>query len=1027
MKSKLLALLMLLSLAGYGQSALKGRVTDENDQGLPGVNVLIKGTTQGTVTDGTGEYVLDKVSPDAVIIFSFIGYVSQEVAVASRTTLDARLLPDIQSLQEVVVVGYGTSTVKELTGSVSVVNGDDLTKLNPVRIDQALQGQAAGVQISSASGSPGGALNIRIRGLSTNGDNNPLVIVDGVIYSTEGLNALNPSDIESINVLKDATAGIYGVQAANGVIIITTKQGKKGAKPSLEFSGYYGIQETTKKLNLLNATEFAVLKNEMYAAGNQTPPYNNVNLGAGTDWQNEVFEQAPIQNYNLNLSGGSERNTYSIGGSYLNQEGIVGGDKASYKRYNARINFTTDITPKLVLQNVLLYTNETRKALAENGISSVLFNTINANPISSPYNSDGSYSFLEDVSEVINPLAQMANTYNEAKVNKITGKEELTYKINSSFELSGRAGYNYAIVDDKSFSPLVYYGSGKAQNTALNANLDPKTTEIAPGVVIPVPNNVTETRSTYFNYNLEAFLNFNRTFNDVHKVKATLGTSLFGDKNGAVSGTGFNVPYNSWEFADISATDGANLLNSTYSWQNEKRVQSYFIRGEYNYESRYLFSAILRRDGSSNFGKNNRFGYFPAFSAAWVLSEEEFFNSTLFEFVKIRASYGVSGNDKIPLFRYRALLGGEAVYPFNDQLTTGVAIGTLGNQDLKWETTHQTDIGVDLNLFNGKLEVGADYYIKKTFDLLFQPDISAIGGAYGAGGSPPFVNGGDVKNSGLELLINYSDKIGENLQFNIGYNFTTIKNEVTALPAGVDFYEYGSFSVGGGYATRMEVGYPIGYFFGYKTDGVYQNAEEIAARGVTQDGAQPGDLRFQDLDGSNSISFGNNKDKTIIGSAIPDFIMGLNVGVSYKGFDFSTTLYASIGNEILRNYERQLPLSNMLDYKINRWTGEGSTNEHPRLTTGENKNGIISDYFIEDGSFLRIKNIQLGYTMPGTISNRIGARNIRIYVAANNLATFTKYMGYDPDFSSGSPLVSGIDYGFYPQARTFMAGLNLNF
>lgn len=1027
MKSKLLALLMLLSLASYGQSALKGRVTDENDQSLPGVNVLIKGTTQGTVTDASGEYTLDKVAPDAILMFSFIGYISQEVAVASRTTVDIKLLPDIQSLQEVVVVGYGTSTVKELTGSVSVVNGNDLTKLNPVRMDQALQGQAAGVQITTASGSPGGALNIRIRGLSTNGNNNPLVLVDGVIYSTDGLNALNPSDIESINVLKDATAGIYGVQAANGVIIITTKQGKKGAKPSLEFNGYYGVQETTRQLNLLNATEFAVLKNEMHAAGGLTPPYTNVNLGEGTDWQNEVFGTAPIQNYNLNLNGGSERSTYSIGGSYLDQEGIVGGDKASYRRYNARINFTTDITPKLVLQNVLLYTNEMRKTLPENGIGSVLFNTINANPISSPYNTDGSYSYLEDVSEVINPLAQMANTFNEAKVNKITGKQELTYKIDSSFELTGRAGYNYALVDGKNFSPLVYYGSGKAQNTAANANLDPKLTEIATDVLIPVYSNVTESRTTYFNYNLEAFLNFNHTFNEVHKVKGTIGASLFGDDNSSNSGTGFNVPYNSWEYADIAATDATNLLNNTSSWQSKNRLQSYFMRGEYNYGSKYLFSAILRRDGSSNFGKNNRYGYFPAFSAAWVLSEEDFFNSALLQFVKVRASYGVSGNDKIPAFAYRAQLNGEGVYPFNDQLIEGKAIGRLGNQDLKWETTHQTDFGVDLNLFDGKLEIGADYYLKITKDLLFQPDISAIGGAYGAGGFPPIVNAGEIKNNGIELLISYNDKIGKDLEFNISYNFTSINNEVISLAKGVEFIDAGAFGVGGSSATRMQPGYPLGYFFGFKTDGVYQNAEEIASRGVTQELAQPGDLRYQDLDNSGTITFGNNRDKTIIGSPIPDFIMGLNLGVSYKGFDFSTNLYASIGNDILRNYERQQPLANMLDYRIDRWTGEGSTNEHPRLTTAENKNAVISDYFVEDGSFLRIKNIQLGYTMPGAVSNRIGARNIRIYVAANNLATFTRYMGYDPDFSSGDPLSGGIDYGFYPQARTFMAGLNLNF
>jgi TonB-linked SusC/RagA family outer membrane protein len=1027
MKTKLLALLMTLSLVGYGQSLLKGRVTDENDQALPGVNVLIKGTSQGTVTDANGEYSLNSVAPDAILVLSFIGYTPQEVALGGRTTVDIKLVPDTQTLEEVVVIGYGTTTVKELTGSVSVVNGEQLTALNPVRIDQALQGQAAGVQISSASGSPGGALNIRIRGLSTNGDNNPLILVDGVPYSSDGLNALNPSDVESINVLKDASAGIYGVRAANGVIIVTTKQGRKNTKPSLEFSGYYGVQQTTKKLNLLTAREFAILKNEAFSAGGQAPPFSNVNLGNGTDWQDEVFQNAPIQNYNLNLNGGSEKSTYSIGGSFLNQEGIVGGAKAGYRRYNARLNFTTELAPKVTLQSVMLYTNERRKTLAENGISSVLFNTINASPVATPYNSSGGYAFLEDVAEVINPLAQISNTFNQSNVNKIVGKEELTYKINNNFELSGRAGYNYAIVDDKTFSPLVYYGSGKAQNTALNAALDPRTTEIATGVSIPIYNNVAETRTSYFNYNLEAFLNYNRTFQEFHKVKATLGASVFADVNKSLTGTGYNVPYNSNDFADISATDGTNLLNSTSSWQNESRLQSYFARAEYGYGSKYLLSALIRRDGSSNFGKNNRFGYFPAVSAAWVVSEESFFNTGLIEFMKVRASYGVSGNDKIGLFRYRALLGGEGVYPFNNQLVNGVAIGTLGNQDLKWETTKQTNFGIDLNLLNGKVEITTDYYIKKTNDLLFQPDISAISGAYGAGSSPPWVNGGDVQNSGFEFLINYNDVIGEDFRFNIGYNLTTIRNKVTALPAGVDFYEFGAFGVGGGTATRMQVGYPMGYFFGYKTDGVYQSAQEVTERGITQAGAQAGDLRFVDNDNSGTINFSNDSDKTIIGSPIPDVIMGINVGMSFKGIDFSATLYASIGNDILRNYERQQPLANLLSYKMERWTGPGSTNENPRLTTAANNNGVISDYFVEDGSFARIKNIQLGYTLPGTLTDKIGARKLRVYVAVNNLATFTKYRGYDPDFSTSSPVVSGIDYGFYPQAKTFMAGLNLNF
>jgi TonB-linked SusC/RagA family outer membrane protein len=688
------------------------------------------------------------------------------------------------------------------------------------------------------------------------------------------------------------------------------------------------------------------------------------------------------------------------------------------------VNFTTELVTKLTLQNVLLYTNERRSTLPENTISSVLYNTINASPAASLRNDDGSFTYLEEVNDVINPLAQMANTFNRADVNKIVGKEELTYEINENFQVTARAGYNYAIVDDKTFSPLVYYGSGKAQNTALNEDLEPRMVEIADGVSVPFNNSVTEGRSTYLNYNLEAFVNYNKSIGD-HAMKGTFGASIVNDQGDNVTGTAYNVPYNSFDFADISLTDGGNLLNNTSSWQFKTRLQSFFLRGEYAFKQKYLVSALIRRDGSSRFGPNNRFGYFPAISAAWVLSDESFFIKGIADFVKIRASYGVSGNDKIGDYRYRALLGGEGVYPFDDQLSNGVAIGTLGNPDLKWETTHQTDFGVDVSLFNGHIDITADYYIKKTFDLLFQPDVSGVLGAYGAGSSPPWVNGGDVRNRGLEFQVSYKGEVAKDLKINVGYNFTTINNEVTWLPA--DFYEYGAFGVGGETASRMEVGQPMGYFFGYKTQGVYQTDTEVTERGVTQSGAQAGDLIYADLSGDNVVSFGDDKDKTFLGSAIPDVTMGLNFNLDYKGVDFGFTLYSSIGNEILRNYERQQPLANNLDYKINRWTVEGSTNSHPRLTTAANTNAVISDYFVEDGSYVRVKNVQLGYSLPSSIVSKIRATKLRVYVAANNLVTFTKYKGFDPDFSTFNPLVSGIDYGYYPQARVYMAGINLNF
>ncbi|MFW5759861.1 MAG: SusC/RagA family TonB-linked outer membrane protein, partial [Cyclobacteriaceae bacterium] len=574
MKKIILLLICSLTLSGlYAQKTVQGIVTGEGEA-LPGVNVLLKGTERGVVTNIDGSYSIEVPGEDAVLQFSYIGFQPKEVVVGNQSQIDVILETDLLSLQEVIVVGYGTTTKKEATGAVTAVNAERIESLNPQRVDQALQGQVAGVNINAASGSPGGSFNIRIRGITTNGNNNPLILVDGVRYDAAGLNALNPNDVESINVLKDATAGIYGVQAANGVIMITTKKGKLNTKPKLNFSGYYGVQETSNKLNLLNAREYAILKNEAFAAGNQTPPFNNVELGEGTDWQNQVFQTAPIQNYNLTISGGSDKTSYSFGGSYLDQEGIVGGPQASFRRLNARLNFVTELAPRVKLENVLLYTNEQRKTLPEFSIGSVLYNAINAYPTEGVFQQDGSYSYLEQVNDVINPVAQMANTFNDNVTNKIVGKQEITYDIDDNFTVTGRAGYNYAIYDGKFFSPLIYYGPGKAQNTALDANLTPVDVNIIEDINIPRLSSVTETRQTFLDYNFEAFVNYQKVFNQAHNFKATLGASLFGILNSAVDGTAFDIPYNSWDFADISAADQNNLLNNSNSWQDRSRLLS---------------------------------------------------------------------------------------------------------------------------------------------------------------------------------------------------------------------------------------------------------------------------------------------------------------------------------------------------------------------------------------------------------------------------------------------------------------------
>ena len=1022
-------LLFFTSISLAQSTTITGLVKDENSETLPGVNVLVKGTDAGTITDINGKYsILVEKNDSLVLVFSYVGYQKKEVLIGLRSEINVQLNPTAEALDEYVVVGYGTTSVKELTGATAKVKGENIEKLNLSRMDQALQGQVAGVSINTNSGSPGGSSSIRIRGLSTFGDNDPLILVDGVVYDSEGLNALNPSDIESINVLKDATAGIYGVRAANGVIIVETKKGKKGAAPKFEFSSYYGVQQTSKKLNLLTANEYAVIKNEMFGLGGQALPFANTNLGVGTNWQDSVFQNAPIESYNLSVSGGTKNTSYSIGGSFYAQDGIVGGPKANFQRYNGRVNLSSSLSPKLRLNSVLLFTNEYRTGLPENGIGSVLYNTINAFPNDPIRTPDGNFSYLEEVSDIINPIAQMENTYNYAWVNKFVGKEELSYDFTKDLTFTNRFNYNYAAVDNKTFSPLVWYGPGKYANNAANSDLDPVLVEIADSVFIERGASVFEQRASYIDLSFESFLNYEHTFSEDHKVKATLGSSIFRRKGDVLNGTAYNIPNNSLDYADISANLApGGFLNNVGSYEFEERLLSTFLRAEYGYKFKYLVSMILRRDGSSKFGENNRYGYFPTVSGAWLFSEEDFYNIKAIDYFKVRMSYGVSGNDQIANFAYRASLNGEGVYVFNDIITSGVALGRAANPDLKWETTNQFNAGVDLTLLK-VIDFSANYFIKNTFNLLFQPDVSGLLGSYGPGGSSPFINAGDVSNKGFEFEIGYASNPEKKLGYNVNFNFTTLSNKVTGTPEGVDYLPGAYFSVGGNVATRFEEGYAIGYFHGYQTNGIFQTQEEIDNAAVFQEDAQPGDLIFVDQDGDGIINFNDDSDKTSLGSPIPDITMGFSLGLRFKGFDFSANLYAALGQEIIRNFERQQPYANQLDYVINRWTGPGSTNEHPRLTTEANRNNVFSDYYVENGSFMRLRNVQIGYTLPEKLALKCRTQSLRVYLAANNLFTLTNYQGFDPDIgATAGTLSAGVDYGFYPQARTIMGGIIIKF
>lgn len=1024
----LLSFLTFFSLIFSAQTSIvTGIVTDENKEVMPGVTVKIDGNNVGTTTNLDGKYSINVENDSARLVFSFIGYRNQAIDINGQSKIDIQLQLSTKSLDEVVVVGYGKTTVKELTGATVQVKGESVERLNIPRMDQALQGQVSGVTINTNSGSPGGSSSIRIRGLSTFGDNDPLILVDGVVYDSDGLNALNPGDIESINVLKDATAGIYGVRAANGVIIIETKKGRKGAKPRFEVGSYFGMQETTKSLDLLNAAEYALIKNEMFIRGTGSPIFNNTDLKMGTNWQDTIFQSSPIESFNLGVNGGGKNSSFSIGGNYFSQDGIVGGNKSSFERYNARVNLVNSLTEKLTLRSVFLFTHEERKALPENGIGSVLYNTINAFPTRPVRTADGNYEYLLEVSDIINPVAQIENTHNLSKVNKLVGKQEFEYKFNESLSFTNRLSYNYASVDDKSFSPLAWYGAGKYANSAINADLDPVQVEIAEDVFLERGASVYEQRATYLDLNFESFFNYSKSFND-HNIKATLGTSVFSRRGDVLNGTAFNIPNNSIDFADISANMAqSGYLNNTGSYEFEERLLSNFLRAEYGFKYKYIFSAIVRRDGSSKFGPNNRYGYFPSFSGAWIISDETFFNFKPLSFLKLRTSYGIAGNDQIANFAYRALLNGEAVYVFDDIITSGVAIGTAANPDLKWETTRQFNLGLDLQLLN-VLDISANYFIKNTNDLLFSPDVSAIIGSYGPGGYPPIINAGDVSNKGFEFELAYATDPNKRLGMNVNFNFTYIDNEVKSVPDGVEFLPGAGFGVGGNTATRFEVGFPIGYFIGYQTDGIFQTQEEIESATVKQEGAQVGDLKFIDQDGDGEINFSNNTDKTMIGSPIPKFMIGSVLGFNLFGIDISTNLYAALGHKIVRNYERQQPYANQLGYVLDRWTLDNPSNENPRVTTSLNRNGVFSDYFVEDGSYLRIRNVQIGYVLPKGISEKFGSDYVRFYIAANNLFTITNYMGYDPDIGAAQGALSnGIDYGFYPQARTIMGGVNIKF
>ncbi len=1048
MKYYITYFLLLMSFLGFSQTKnIRGVVTEANTkEPLVGVNVLVKGTTKGAMTDFSGMFELQNVTSKTVLEISYLGYVSQTITVGNQNEINVSLSEDVAQLEGVVLIGYGTQKKKEITGAVSVVETETIEKLNPVRVEQALQGQVSGVAITSSSGSPGAASNIRIRGISTNGDNAPLILVDG--NPITDLSVINPNDIKSVNVLKDATAGIYGVRAANGVILIETKSGSKESPLKFNLDTYYAFQQTSKKLDLLNPAQFAAYVNKAngsltYFEQPVTGQIYDVAKSAvtpmgTTDWQDQVFETSPMYNINLSASGGTKKLAYAFGGSYLTQDGIVGGAESNYERMTARTKLQYDVTDQLSLSATAIYTYSEKNNLAENGVGSVLYNAINADPLTGVYDStplqdagfekyrNGFGIVNTNAIEVANPVSQIASTYNTNVVKKISPTFTAEYKFLDHFSVRSKYQFNHATDESTVFRPLTFLGVGKSLT---------RTTR----------NELVDNVDTYDDYTWNNLITYTNTFKEVHSLNVLLGqevrenrgeySGLFGEilREGSNSFSDANI--SNFEEVRDRFTEAEYTIGSN---QFKERLSSYFTRVQYNYKEKYLFSGMFRRDTSSKFGPENKVGYFPSFSLGWVMSDEPFLENTdWLSNLKLRLSYGKIGNDRIDDFAYISRLDGEGVYSNNQEnnvedLLTGVAIGKLANPEIKWETSTTSNLGVDFSIFRNKINITADVYSKKTEDLLIAAQISGLTGVGGIGSSAPVINAGTVENKGFEMMISYRDQFSDDFKFNTSFNFSTIHNEVLYVGSESGFIEGGAFGLGTGILpSRMEKGHAIGYFYGYKTEGIYQNQSEIDAldaaspEGTYHSGAGVGDLKFSDTNGDGQIT---EADRTDIGDPIPNLTAGWNVGFSYKNIDFSASAFGSFGNDMVRDYERVNTLANKNVRVLDAWTASNPSTTTPRVVSGASINtDYFSDYYVEDASYIRIQNVQVGYTFQKEALSKYGIDKLRFYASANNLHTFTDYDGFDPSASSSDPIGAGIDRGFYPVAKTYIFGMNLSF
>lgn len=1018
---------------------ITGVVTSGTDnEPLIGVSVQVKETATGGITDMDGKYAVS-AQQGQTLVFSYIGYTSQEIKVGASTTINVSLKEDTEMLDEVVVVGYGVQKKKLVTGATVQVKGESIAKLNTTNPLQAMQGQTPGVNIASTSGQPGADMKVTIRGLGTVGNSGPLYLIDGV---GGDISTLNPADIESIDVLKDAaSAAIYGAQAANGVVLITTKQGKEG-KAVVSFDAYYGVQNVARKANMLNAEQYKVIMDEQALnSGNAAynwDSYKSIYHADGspvdTDWVDSMFkDNATTESYTLGVTGGSASSTYALSLGYLNQEGVVGGkDVSNYSRYNFRINSDHKLLGDLLKigEQVSFVYKQNNGVSVGNQYNNTLRGAFGTSPLS-PIYSDNGYngSPYNDTSTSDwynadgNPYgSMMTNTNNENKNATFAGNIYAELQPIKNLKIRTVFGAVYGSSEYRSFTPM-YQFSIYTYNTSRTKVSQNMNTSLG----------MTWTNTASYDWTIKE-----------HAFNALIGMESYryaGSYVGAQNGS-LKEGFDDWDHAWVNngtATSQDDGMKAEGNPHDQARSVSYFGRIGWNWKETYMINATLRADGSSKFARGQRYGYFPSVSAGWTISNEKFMESTQnwLDFLKIRASWGQVGNQNISNYQYAAPIKSDhTYYIFGTQYGAlaqsgfwGAYPSRLANEGIKWETSEQTNIGLDARFLNSRLGLNADFYVKKTKDWLVQAPILATAGTGG-----PFINGGDVKNTGLELALSWNDNIGKDFNYNIGVNGAYNKNEVGNIPTedGIIHGSTNQLYDNTPEFYRAQNGHAIGYFWGYQTQGIFQNKEQVAnwnadgKHGILQANPQPGDVIFVDQNNDGVI---NDDDKTDLGNGMPDLTYGFNVAFSYKNFDFSLVANGSVGNKIVQSYRNHTnKISNYTTAILDRWTGEGTSNRMPRVTD-TNINWQFSDLYVHDGDFLRISNITIGYDFAKLIKCK-AISQARLYAQVQNAFTFTKYDGMDPEIGYGTEdngWVSGTDLGYYPRPRTILVGVNLKF